>query len=502
MKKEIEELKKRLHEISHLGSISALAAWDQEVNMPPKGTDARAVSISYLSATLHNKFIAIDSNRLLTKLNKALLSGKIKGSDAVIISETWRTYNREKKLPEKFVKELSETCSKAQSVWAKARKDNDFKLFLPWLRKIVNLKKQEAEYIGYKESPYDALLDAFEPGMTAREVGEIFEGFKIFLIPFLKSIRESKIKIDSKKVKGSFPLDSQRTFNEYMAKSIGFDFSAGEMNVSTHPFASGFHPYDVRLTTRYREDDMLYALGSTIHETGHGLYEQGLPTEHFGTPLCESVSLGIHESQSRMWENIIGKSLSFWKHFYPKLQKQFPVPFKKIPLGDFHKIINRVSPSLIRTEADEVTYNLHVILRFEIEKGMLEGNVKLENLPKIWKEKMKEYLDIDVPNNTLGVLQDVHWSTGGIGYFPTYSLGNLYSAQFYAQMKKDIPNLDLKISKGRFDDILVWLRKNIHSRGKTYKANDLAKKVTGEYLTARHWNDYIKKKYGEIYALS
>src|SRR3989344_4663379 len=264
MKKEIEELKKRLHEISHLGSISALAAWDQEVNMPPKGTDARAVSISYLSAALHNKFIAIDSNRLLTKLNKALLSGKIKGSDAVTISETWRTYNREKKLPEKFVKELSETCSKAQSVWAKARKDNDFKLFLPWLRKIVNLKKQEAEYIGYKESPYDALLDAFEPGMTAREVGEIFEGFKIFLIPFLKSIRESKIKIDSKKVKGSFPLDSQRTFNEYMAKSIGFDFSAGEMNVSTHPFASGFHPYDVRLTTRYREDDMLYALGSTI----------------------------------------------------------------------------------------------------------------------------------------------------------------------------------------------------------------------------------------------
>ncbi|MDO8579715.1 MAG: carboxypeptidase M32, partial [bacterium] len=207
------------------------------------------------------------------------------------------------------------------------------------------------------------------------------------------------------------------------------------------------------------------------------------------------------ESQSRMWENIIGKSLSFWKHFYPKLQKQFPVPFKKISLSDFHKIVNRVSPSLIRTEADEVTYNLHVIMRFEIEKGMMEGSVKLENLPKIWKDKMKEYLGIDVPDDTLGVLQDVHWSTGGIGYFPTYSLGNLYSAQFYSQMKKDIPNLDLKISKGRFDDILIWLRKNIHGRGKTYKANDLVKKVTGEYLTARHWNDYIKKKYSRIYSI-
>ena len=500
MKKEIEKLKKRLNEISYIGSLLALAAWDQEVHMPAKGTDARATAISYLSATIHNKFISINRDGLLTKLVKAVNAGKIKGENAVIVSETWRTWSREKKLPEKFVKELSETCSKAQSVWAKARKDDDFGLFLPWLKKIVELKREEAKYVGYTESPYDALLDAFEPGMTAREVSEIFEGFKVFLIPFLKKIRESKVKINAKKAKGCFPIDTQKTFNEYIAKSIGFDFEAGDMSVSTHPFASGFHPYDVRLTTRYKEEDMLCALGSTIHETGHGLYEQGLPAEHFGTPLGESVSLGIHESQSRMWENIIGKSMPFWKHFYQKLQKQFPKPFKKMPLGEFYRIINRVSPSLIRTESDEVTYNLHVILRFEIEKAMIEGKIKLENLPKIWNAKMKEYLGVDVPNDTLGVLQDVHWSTGGIGYFPTYSLGNLYSAQFYSAMKRDIPNIDQKISKGKFKEILLWLRKNIHSHGKTYRANDLVKKVTGENLNCKYWNDYMEKKYGEIYS--
>jgi carboxypeptidase Taq len=273
------------------------------------------------------------------------------------------------------------------------------------------------------------------------------------------------------------------------------------LDESTHPFASGFHPHDVRLTTRFKENDIFYSLGSTIHETGHGLYEQGLPAEHFGTPLGESVSLGIHESQSRMWENLIGKRKAFWKHFYPKLQKEFPAPFKKLSLDEFYKIINRVNPSLIRTESDEVTYNLHVILRFEIEKDMIEGTIKLEDLPKIWKAKMKEYLGVDVPNDTLGVLQDVHWSTGGIGYFPTYSLGNLYSGQFYTQMKKDIPEVEQKISKGDFQEILEWLRKNIHRQGKTYRAKDLVKKVTGETLSEKHWSDYIRKKYSEIYSL-
>ncbi|MEK7607522.1 MAG: carboxypeptidase M32 [Patescibacteria group bacterium] len=500
MKNHITELKKRLVEISHLANILQLLSWDQEVNMPPRGADARAASISYLSVIVHNKFMAIDSDQLLSNLVKALKAKKIGGSLAVIVSETWRSYEREKKLPERFVRELSETCSKAQGIWAKAREENNFKMFLPWLQKIIKLKRQEAEYVGYRESPYDALLDVYEPGMTARDATKIFTDFKAFLIPFLKKIRNSKVKINAESIMGDFPLDAQKKFNEYIAKSIGFDFSRGRIDESTHPFTSGLHPHDIRLTTRYKKDDLLHSLGSTIHETGHGLYEQGLPALHFGTPLGESVSLGIHESQSRMWENIIGKSKPFWKYFYPKLQKKFLLPFKKLPIDEFYKIINRVNPSFIRTEADEVTYNLHIIIRFEIEKDMIEGTIKLENLPKIWKSKMKKYLGIDVPNDTLGVLQDVHWSTGSIGYFPTYSFGNLYSAQFYAAMQRDMPDMDQKISKGKFDDINAWLRKNIHERGKTYKAKDLAKIVTGENLSSSYFNQYLKEKYKKIYS--
>jgi len=493
MKPKITELKRRLNEISHLNSILQLALWDQEVNMPTKATDARAESISHLATLIHNKFVSIDHDGLLTKL--------IKVSDAVIISETWRTYNRERKLPADFVRKLSETCSKSQSVWAEARKKNDFKLFLPWLKKIVDLKRQEAKYVGFTESPYDALLDMYEPGMTAKKTEVIFTDLKKLLIPLLKKIKASKNKTNetnADKTKGYFPIEAQKKWNTFMSKSIGFDFEAGKIDVSTHPFASGLHPNDVRFTTRYREDDLLYSIGSTIHETGHGLYEQGLPVEHFGTPLCESISLGIHESQSRMWENIIGKSKSFWKYFYPKLQREFPDPFQKIDLEEFHKIINIVNPSLIRTEADEVTYNLHVILRFEIEKAMIEGTIKLENLPKIWKSKMKEYLGINVSNDTQGVLQDVHWSMGGIGYFPTYSFGNLYSAQFFSAMKRDMPDIENKISSGNFREINKWLRKNIHCHGKTHTAENLVKRVTGENLNSKYFKKYIENKYDTI----
>jgi carboxypeptidase Taq len=288
-------------------------------------------------------------------------------------------------------------------------------------------------------------------------------------------------------------------FNKFVVQKIGFDFDAGRLDTTTHPFATGLHPEDVRITTRYKEDDVLYSLGSAIHEAGHGLYEQGLPSEHFGTPLAEAVSLGIHESQSRMWENLIGKSEPFWKYFYPKLQKEFPEPFRKVSLKDFYRAINNVTPSLIRTEADEVTYNLHIILRFEIEKEMIEGSIDLKDLPNIWRAKMKEYFGISVPNDTLGVLQDVHWSTGLIGYFPTYSFGNLYSAQFFAAMKRDIPDAGKKIAAGKFEEIREWLRHHIHSRGKLYKAGALVKKVTGEPLRSAYFIDYLKQKYGRMY---
>lgn len=497
----IQELKKRLIEIAHLNSALNILFWDQEVYMPKKGSERRAETVSVLSGLIHNTFVKIDHDGLLSSLKKDLDEKKIKGSAAVIVRETWKSFEKESKLPGDFVKELAHTTSRSQDVWAEARKKNDFKLFSPWLSKMVELKQREAEYIGYVKSPYDALLNEYESGMDSDTAVKILDDVKDFLIPFLQEVKGSKVRIDSKKILGTFPIAEQIVFNEMIAQKIGFNLDAGRLDTTTHPFAMGIHPHDVRITTRYKLEDALYSLGSMIHEAGHGMYEQGLPAEHFGTPLADSVSLGIHESQSRMWENIIGKSQYFWKHFYPKLQKKFPKPFKNISLPEFYTILNKVESSYIRTEADEVTYSLHVILRFEIEKELIEGTVAVEDLPKIWKDKMKTYFGITVPTDSLGVLQDVHWSCGLFGYFPTYVFGNLYASQFFAAMQKDIPDVYQKIGKGEFADINAWLTSHIHTQGKTYKAGELVKKVSGEELNSRYFIEYIKDKYKKLYKI-
>lgn len=499
--KPIDILKERLIEISHLCSACAVLGWDQEVHMPQKGIDARSAACSILSSVVHKKLVAIDDDGLLSSLKKQVDLKKITGKQATIITETWRSFERQRKLPEALVKELSETESKSQHAWAEARKNNDFKSFLPWLQKIVELKRAEANLVGFSDSPYDALLDSYEPGMTTKEASVILNDLKDFLVPFLKELKHAKVKIDQKRILGRFPLEQQFAFNRFVSEKMGFDYTSGRMDQSTHPFTTTFHTRDVRITTRFKENNLLYALSSTIHEVGHALYEQGLPSEEFGTPLSEAISLGIHESQSRLWENSIGKSVEFWKYFYPRLQKKFPKPFEKIPLNEFIQIINAVKPSLIRTEADEVTYNLHIILRFEIEKEMIEGTIDLADLPLIWKTKMKEYLGIDVPNDSVGVLQDVHWSAGMIGYFPTYSLGNIYAAQFYNAMQCDIPDFSKKVSIGNLKEPREWLRRNIHIHGKTYKAAELVKQVTGEYPTSRYFIDYLSKKYEKVYSL-
>lgn len=497
----VKELKVRLKKISSLGSILAVLDWDQSVNMPHKGGDARGESISELSSLVHAQFLSINNDGLVTKLKKALDEGKIKGKDSVMVAETWRDYSNAKKMPDDFVREKALLLTKAHSIWVKARGQNDFKLFLPTLTKIIALKQKEARYIGYTDSPYDALIDRYEPGMKTKEASAILHDLKDFLIPFLKKIKGSKIKIKSQKALGNFPVDKQIAFNKFIATKMGFDFEAGRMDESAHPFTTSFSSTDVRLTTRYKKNDVMYAVGSTVHETGHGLYEQGLVEEHYGTPLGEAVSLGIHESQSRLWERIIGGGKPFWKYFYPKLQKEFPVPFKNISLEEFYILVNEVKPSLIRTEADEVTYNLHIIIRFEIEKELIEGTLKPKDLPSVWKMKVKKYLDIDVPTDTLGVLQDVHWSAGLFGYFPTYTFGNLYSAQFYNKMKQDIPSLEKDFAKGDFKKALAWLRKNIHEQGKTHSATNLIRKITEQPLTSAYFTEYLQAKYSDIYKL-
>ncbi|MFZ2188594.1 MAG: carboxypeptidase M32 [Candidatus Moraniibacteriota bacterium] len=497
----IEKFKEKLAELYHLNSAVAVLNWDQDVNMPIKGNELRAKTIANLVGILHDKFISPDFSKLVKAVKKEMDAGELSDDNACVAREIWREFSRENKLPLEFVKELSQTTSRSQMIWAKARKENKFKLFLPELKKIIALKRKEAEFVGYTGSPYNALLDTYEPYMRVEEIEMIFGELRNFLIPFLAKIKRAKVKINEKILRGNFPIEKQIEFNKFVAGKMGFDFEAGRLDVSTHPFSTNFHAEDVRMTTRYDKEDILSSLSSTIHESGHSLYEQGLKTENFGSPLGESISHGIHESQSRMWENMVGKSENFWKYFYPKLTKSFPEHFKKIKFEDFYKAINAVRPSLIRVDADEVTYNLHIILRFEIEKDLIEGSIEVEDLPKIWNDKMKEYFGIIVPSDALGVLQDVHWSGGNIGYFPTYTLGNLYSAQFYAAAKRDVLNLEREIAAGHLEHLREWLRKNIHIHGKLYSASELVKNVTGENLNGQYFIDYLNKKYSEIYKL-
>jgi carboxypeptidase Taq len=497
----IEQLKAKLVELAHIKTALALLSWDQEVNMPPKGAGKRAETMASIAGLLHDKLLSkefeYNLNQAIELKNKNLLDE----NNQALVREVEREFNLEKKLPAEFVREFAKLVSESQIAWVAARQKSDFKIFAPFLTKIVTAGRQMAGYLGYKESPYDALLDLHEPGLTASETNLFLGNLKDFLVPFIRKIQNSKIKPDPGILTGKFPKEKQIEFNKEVVQKLGFDFEAGRVDQSTHPFAMGLHPQDIRLTTRYDETNVMESLSGIIHEAGHGLYDQGLPMENFGTPLGEAVSLGIHESQSRMWENLVGKSREFWIYFYPKLQEKFPEPFAKIPLEDFYKAINTVQPSLIRVGADEVTYNLHIILRFEIEKELIEGTIEVADLPGVWNQKIKQYFGLDVPNDAQGCLQDLHWSMGSFGYFPTYCLGNLYSAQFFAAAQRDILDLDDQIRRGQFAILRKWLLDHIHIHGKLYSASDLSLKATGEDLDSNFFINYLKNKYGEIYGI-
>jgi len=469
--------------------------------MPPKGSGPRAAVLGYLAGELHDKVLSKDFRDLLRGVQATADANELPEGERAIVREVWRDVSREEKLPVEFVKELTQVTSEAYHVWMDARKKKDFGLFAPHLTKIVQLKRREAELVGFKRSPYDALLDTFEPYATTEEIAAALGDLKNFLAPFLVKIKKSKAPVSRDVLAGDFDVEKQKAFCTLAAKQIGYDFDAGRLDVSAHPFSTSFHPRDARITTRYSRSELMQSVGGVIHETGHALYEQGLPAAHFGTPLAEAVSLGIHESQSRLWENLVGKSRPFWTYFYPLLQRQFPVPLQSVSLDSFYRAINAVEASFIRVEADEVTYNLHIILRFEIEKALIEGDIAVEDLPRTWNSKMKELLGLDMPDDSLGVLQDVHWSGGMIGYFPTYSLGNLYSAQFFAAAKRDIPTLDDDMAQGEFGKLLQWLREKIHVHGKMYSAQELAKNATGEKLNSKYFTEYISRKYGAIYEL-
>ena len=506
--KTVEALTTRLLEIQRINSAAALLSWDQETHMPAGGGEARAEQISTLQGIAHQKFVSPEIEQLLATWVDPE-SGAIRESPGdgwdepsrSLLREVWRDYSRAKKLPSDFVITLSRECSLAQQVWVEAKEHRAFAKFLPNLRTVLSLKREEAEYLGYQDSPYNALLDVYEPGSTIAALHPLFEQIKGRLVPLLKKIQQSSVQIDDAILFHTYDQARQLEFGRMILIAMGYDFERGRLDLSAHPFTTSFHPTDVRVTTRVHEHDLQSCLFSCIHEGGHGLYDQGLDPRYFGTPLGDSVSLGIHESQSRMWENCVGRSRPFWRFFYPMLQQTFHHQLRALDGEQFYAAINRVKPSLIRVEADELTYNLHIMLRFEIEQDLIEGRTRPEDLPGIWNQKMEEYLGIVPSDDAEGVLQDVHWSFGAFGYFPTYTLGNLYSVQFYEQAKQEIPHLEDEIAAGQLMVLQRWLGQKIHRWGRMFTPDHLAQRVTGKSLDPEPFLSYVERKYGELYHL-
>lgn len=506
--KTLEPLSTRLLEIQRINSASAVLSWDQETYMPAGGGAARAEQISTLQGIAHDKLVSAEIQRLLGEWIDLETGDPIEQSGDTwdeasrsFLREFWRDYSRAKKLPSDFVVTLSRECSLAQQVWAEAKEESNFARFLPNLKTVLALKRQEAEYLGYKGSPYNALLDVYEPGSTIAALRPLFAQLKARLVPLLKKITNSPVQLDDALLFHTFDQARQMEFGRLVLIAMGYDFERGRLDLSAHPFTTSFHPTDVRVTTRVHEHDVQSCLFSCIHEGGHGLYDQGLDPRYYGTPLGEAVSLGIHESQSRMWENCVGRSRAFWRFFYPILQATFHHQLRGMDVEQFYAAINSVKPSLIRVEADELTYNLHIMLRFEIEQDLIEGRAQPADLPGIWNEKMKEYLGVFPTNDAEGVLQDVHWSFGSFGYFPTYTLGNLYAVQFYEQARLEIPHLEDEIAAGQLMVLRRWLEQKIHRWGRMFTPEQLAQRVTGKGLDPEPFLSYVERKYSELYRL-
>ena len=492
------EFLKRIREIGQLETTAALLDWDSETYMPENGLSIRAEQLSLLARLAHERLTDPRLGELL-----AQLEGQVEDEAArTNIRETRRDYERAVKIPGELVERIARVSTLAKDAWAKARSDSAFEEFSPHLEELLDLRRQVADAIGYEGERYDALLDEFEPGCTAAELTQLFSDLRGPLAAFVQQLSEAPRKPDPSILQRRFPVETQKLWCRQAAETIGFDFKSGRIDISTHPFCSGTGPGDVRLTTRYDEKFFSPAVFGTLHEAGHGLYEQGLPDDHGFTPRGAAVSLGIHESQSRLWENMVGRSRAFWERYYPQCRSIFSEALSNVELDDFYAAINTVAPSLIRVEADEVTYNLHIILRFEIERDLMEKRLSVGDLPEAWNAKMEELLGIRPPDNARGCLQDIHWSMGAFGYFPTYALGNLYAAQFFAAAKRAIGDLDEQIGRGEFEHLLGWLRENIHRHGQRFRAHELLQRVTGSALSIDPFLAYIRAKFSPIYGLA
>lgn len=506
--KQAEQDYKNLHLQSRkaqiLTSIAHLLEWDQETHMPKEGGEIRGEQLQTIAGLIHKERTGKNFAKALSKMID-IDSGKLKSKNLSEAQQAalklWRRdYVKDTVLPEEFVEEFALLSSQSQLVWRKAKQDNDFQSFAPFLEKIIDMNKRKADLLGYEKHPYDALVDLYEPEMTTEKLDALFGELKISVSDLVKKISNVK-QVDNSFLFGEFDHSQQVAFGKLLLDAMGYTPARGSLDFSMHPFSSSLHPNDNRITTRIHPSSLMSNIMAILHEGGHALYEMGLPQEQYGSPLGQSISLGVHESQSRWWETRIGLQKSFWKHYYPLLKRHFKGQLDTISLDQFYRGINQVKPSLIRIEADEVTYPLHVIVRFELEKALIGSELDVKDLPEAWNAMMQSFLGIKPTTDSDGCMQDIHWSMGAFGYFPTYALGNIYAAHIFPAFEKKFPEWEKRVSAGDLHFIRTWLNRSIHQYGRQYSSDELLKSIACKPVSADAYIAYVNKKYAEIYGL-
>jgi carboxypeptidase Taq len=495
-----DELLRRNREASLLGSCAELLGWDELTCMPPAGTANRAEQLALLAGLQHERATDSRLGELLAAVEGSDLVADADSVAAANVRELRRFYGRQVRLPRTLVEETARVTSHAQGEWAAARQDNDFSRYLPWLERVLNLRRREAELAGTGDL-YDALLDEYEPGARRADLAQLFGELRRELAPLLDAVADAPRWPDVTVLHREYSVERQRLFGEMAAAAVGFDFHAGRLDTTVHPFFSTIGPGDCRITCRFDPRDICEGFFGILHETGHGLYEQGLDPAHHGTPVGEAPSLGWHESQARLWENTIGRGRPFWKHFFPLASRLFPATLHDVTPDEFYFAVNHVERSLLRVGADEVTYNLHILMRFELEQALVSGDLRPADLPAAWAEASGRYLGIVPADDAEGCLQDGHWASGLIGYFPTYTLGNLIAAQLYARAEAELPALDAAIVRGDFTGLLGWLRDRVYRHGSRYPAGRLVEVTTGASLSHRPLVQALRRKYVELYGI-
>jgi carboxypeptidase Taq len=496
-----DQLLARLADIHNLEQANALLNWDQRTYMPAKGAEARSKQLATLAKLSHEMFVARETQDLLAAAEAEKSASPEDSKERAMLRVVRRNLDKATKVPTALVVALTETASRAEDVWQQARADDSYPAFAPWLEKLLDLKRQYAACVMPGTPIFDALLDDFEEGMTAADLDPLFTTLKRHSVPLVAAIQQRGRKITDEILTQTYDPAAQQVFCTFILKECGFPFDRGRLDTSIHPFCTNFSQNDVRITTRWEPNWLPGALFGCMHEMGHAFYELQINPEYEATPLAGGVSLGVHESQSRLWENLVGRSREFWTRYYPHLQKAFPAQLANRPFDDFYRAINRVTPSLIRVEADEVTYNLHIILRYEMEQALLTQKLSVADAPTAWNEKMQQYLGIVPPTDREGILQDVHWAFGGFGYFPTYSLGNVLAAQLFATAARDLPSLPSDIEAGNFAPLREWLRTHVHQHGKRYQPATLIRLATGKPLSSEAYLHYLTEKFADIYDL-